>query len=160
MKAPEKTRKRTLKAKETRLLLREANSRLGISIDSKKIEETIIGEDVKLFWAEETPLLIRIGDALIPTLTYQEALQHLPNVVVDMGAIPHVCGGADIMAPGIVSTQEFESNQLVVVRDEKHGKALAIGLSLLSSKEIQETRKGKAIKNLHYVGDKVWDAYK
>jgi len=160
MKAPEKTRKRTLKAKETRLLLREANSRLGISIDSKKIEETIIGEDVKLFWAEEKPLLIRIGESLIPTLRYQEALERLPDVVVDMGAIPYVCGGADIMAPGIVSTQEFESNQLVVIRDERYRKALAIGLSLLSSREIKETRKGKAIKNLHYVGDKVWEAYK
>jgi PUA domain protein len=160
MKAPEKLRKRTLKAKETRLLVREANSRLGISIDTERIEEATIGGDIKLFWAEEKPLLIRIGETLIPTLTYQEALKRLPNVVVDMGAIPYVCSGADIMAPGIVSAEEFENNQLVVVRDEKHSKALAVGLSLLGSKEILETRKGKAVKNLHYVGDKIWNTYK
>lgn len=140
--------------------MREVNSRLGISLNSEKIEETTIGEEAKLFWAEEAPILIRTDDALIPTLTYQEALGHLPNVLVDMGAIPHVCSGADIMAPGIVSVQEFESNQLVVIRDERHGKALAIGLSLLSSKEIQEKKRGKAVKNLHYVGDKIWNTYK
>jgi PUA domain protein len=160
MKTPEKLRKRTLKAKETRLLLREAKSRLGVNIDSEKIEEATIGEETKLFWAEKAPILIRIDETLIPTLTYEPALERLPKVLVDMGAIPHVCSGADVMAPGIVSVQEFESNQLVVIRDERHGKVLAIGLSLLSSKEIQEKKRGKAIKNLHYVGDKIWNTYK
>jgi len=160
MKTPSPVRKKTLKAKEIRLLVREARSRLGLNIGSEKIEEAVL-EDATLFWMDEAPLLIRLGELLMPTLTYQEALGRLPNVVVDMGAIPHVCGGADVMAPGIVKVQgDFEKDELLVVRDERHGKALAIGSALLSSKEMRETKKGKVVRNLHYVGDKIWEAYK
>jgi len=160
MKTPSSVRKKSLKAKEIRLLVREARSRLGLNIGSEKIEEAVL-EDATLYWIDEAPLLIGLGELLMPTLTYQEALKRLPNVVVDMGAIPHVCGGADVMAPGIVKVQgDFEKDDLLVVRDERHGKALAIGSALLSSKEMRETKKGKVVRNLHYVGDKIWEAYK
>ncbi|MCD6264180.1 hypothetical protein J7L60_07235 [Candidatus Bathyarchaeota archaeon] len=154
-------RRRFLKAREVRLLLREARSQLGVEIPSGRVEEGRIGEDVSLFFVEERPLLLRIGGRLLPTLLYREALEHLPAIVVDMGAVPYICRGADVMAPGITEVKgEFEKDELVVVRDERYGKALALGLSLFSSAEVREMRKGKAIKNLHYVGDEVWDAYK
>ena len=154
-------RRRFLKAREVRLLLREARSQLGVEIPSGRVEEGRIGEDVRLFFVEERPLLLRIGGRLLPTLLYREVLEHLPAVVVDMGAVPYICRGADVMAPGITEVKgEFEKDELVVVRDERYGKALALGLSLFSSAEVREMRKGKAIKNLHYVGDEVWDAYK
>jgi len=160
MKTPSHMRKKTLKAKEIRLLVREARSRLGVNIDPDKIEEAAL-KDVTLFWMDEAPLLIRVCELLVPTLTYQECLEKLPHIVVDMGAVPHVCSGADIMAPGVARVQgEFEKDELLVVRDERHGKALAIGLALLSSKEMRETKKGKVVRNLHYVGDKTWEAYK
>jgi len=154
-------RRRFLKAREVRLLLREARSQLGVEIPSGRVEEGRISEDVSLFFVEERPLLLRIGGRLLPTLLYREVLEHLPAVVVDMGAVPYICRGADVMAPGITEVRgEFERDELVVVRDERYGKALALGLSLFSSAEVREMRKGKAIKNLHYVGDEVWDAYK
>ena len=74
-----------------------------------------------------------------------------------MGAIPYVCNGADVMAPGIKEIKgEFEEGDLVVVRDVEHGKALAIGKALVGSDEMKEMRKGKAVTNLHHVGDKLW----
>ena len=74
-----------------------------------------------------------------------------------MGAIPYVCNGADVMAPGIKNVQgEFTQNSIIVIEDITHGKALAIGQAIHSSSEIREMKKGKAIKTLHYVGDKIW----
>ena len=83
----------------------------------------------------------------------------LPNIIVDMGAIRYICGGADVMAPGIKDIiGEFKEGSLVVIRDINHKKALAIGKALKSSKEIKGSNKGKVIQNLHYIGDKIWIA--
>ena len=98
---------------------------------------------------------------LIPVLVNDEVLAKFPRVVVDMGAVPHVTGGADIMAPGIRSVLgNFSSSQLVVIVDEKHDKHLAVGRSLLDSTALKQTRKGKVVENLHYVGDTVWEVVK
>ena len=78
-------------------------------------------------------------------------------VVIDMGAVPYIANGADVMAPGIVEIGEFEKNKFVFVGDEKNGKILSIGISLSGSKEISEKKEGKVIKTIHYVGDKFWN---
>ena len=154
-------KRRFLKAKEARLLLREAHNRLGVKIDSGRVEEVLAVEDTRIFLAEGEPRLIEIGEALLPTLVYYEALERLPNVVVDMGAVPHICGGADVMAPGVTAVEgEFENGDLVVIRDDRHRKALALGLALFSSGELREMGRGRVVRNIHYVGDKVWKAYK
>jgi PUA domain protein len=75
-----------------------------------------------------------------------------------MGAVPYVCNGADVMAPGIKDMDQFDAGDLVVVRDVAHGKALAVGKALKSSSDIEKNRKGRAIENLHYVGDSLWKA--
>jgi PUA domain protein len=80
----------------------------------------------------------------------------MPKVVVDMGAIRFVCNGADVMAPGITEMSDFKEGDLVVIRDVTHGKALAIGVANKSSADIQVSKKGKVIRNIHYVGDKLW----
>jgi PUA domain protein len=78
-----------------------------------------------------------------------------------MGAIPYVCKGATVMAPGIVRIEgEFKSGELVVIADMKHGKALALGESLLDAETARLTKKGPVVKTLHYVSDKVWDYIK
>jgi PUA domain protein len=61
------------------------------------------------------------------------------------------------MAPGIVEVDDFDEGALVVIRDVVHGKALAIGKAIRSSTEIESSKQGKAIQNLHYVGDKLWE---
>ena len=71
------------------------------------------------------------------------------------------CSGADIMVPGITEVQaDFNKGEVVVVRDKIHKKALSVGKALKSSNEIREAKKGKVIKNLHYVGDKLWNTIK
>ena len=46
----------------------------------------------------------------------------------------------------------------MVIRDVTHGKGLAVGVANKSSQEIEMSKTGKVIKNLHYVGDKLWEA--
>jgi len=62
------------------------------------------------------------------------------------------------MAPGVRSIKgEFKENDLILVVDERHGKPLAVGVALLSSEEMKTVKGGKTVKNLHYVGDKLWN---
>ena len=75
-----------------------------------------------------------------------------------MGAVPYVCKGATVMAPGIVRIEgEFGKGDLVLVVDMKFGKALALGESLMDAETARATKKGPVVKTLHYVGDKIWD---
>jgi PUA domain protein len=65
------------------------------------------------------------------------------------------------MRPGIVDIEgAFREGELVVVKDEVYNKPLAIGISLIMSTSINKYEKGRVVENLHYVGDRLWRAYK
>jgi PUA domain protein len=82
-------------------------------------------------------------------------------VVVDKGAVAFICRGADVMRPGIVRIEgEFDSGELILIVDEVHGKPVALGVSLMSSKEVGNASRGKMIKTIHHVGDKIWNFYR
>jgi PUA-domain protein len=107
------------------------------------------------------PLVFKRDGQLVPVLTNAASIEKLPRVTVDMGAVPHVVGGADIMAPGVRKVEgNFGENQLVVVIDEKHGKFLAVGRTLFASDQFPSIKKGKVITSLHYVGDPIWESVK
>ncbi len=78
-------------------------------------------------------------------------------VIVDAGAVRFVVNGADIMCPGIVNADyEIKVGDLVIIKEETHEKPLAIGRALISGEDMVGDS-GKAIKSLHYVGDKLWN---
>jgi PUA-domain protein len=78
-------------------------------------------------------------------------------VVVDMGAVGFIIKGADVMAPGITDVDEtIQKDDLVWVCDEKHHKPLAIGTALMTGEEMKTKKPGKAVKTIHYVGDRLW----
>ena len=107
------------------------------------------------------PLLFKTGEKVLPTLQFSEFISSTPKIVVDMGAVPYVCKGATIMAPGIVRIDgDFLVGELVVVVDMKFGKALGIGETLMDSATARQTKKGPIVKTLHYVSDKIWDITK
>jgi len=84
-----------------------------------------------------------------------------PKIVVNMGAVPYVCNGADVMAPGVVRVEgEFKRDDFLLIVDEKHGKSLGIGTSLFDSQNMKDLKQGKVVKNFHYVGDKLWNFIK
>jgi len=151
-----------LRKKEAKLLLDEASRTLRIDADSmfgsKPQVEAIETPRHKVFLVNALPLLAKSEEDLFPTLFFEEFLSHLPKIIVDMGAVQPICGGADVMAPGIVEIQgDFREESLAVVLDAKNRKPIAIVRSLLDSETAKNLKKGKVFKNLAYVGDDIWN---
>jgi len=103
---------------------------------------------------------IKLGETYIPFLSETGLLERFPKIVVDMGAVKFVCDGATVMRPGVKNYSEFEKDQLVCVVEESRNKFLAIGRSLVSSKDMTTMTKGEVVKNLHYVSDRFWESAK
>ena len=144
-----------MRRKDARNILDKLSEKFG-EVDAKKIEVAEF-EDKKVLILDDKIEFIEDENGLYPYLG-GAYLDRLPRVVVDMGAIRFVCNGADVMAPGITEMDEFEAGDVVVIRDVTHGKGLAVGVANKSSQEIEASKTGKVIKNLHYVGDKLWEA--
>jgi len=162
---PKKRRRHFLKEKEAKRFLLEVSKTLGTDIErllgSKTGVEVNETEIAEVFIFNGRPLLARSNGVLFPTLSFEELFSVIPKIVVDMGAVPYVCKGADVMAPGLVTIKgEFEENDLLLVVDERHGKPLAVGVALFSSEDMKVLNSGKIVKNLHYVGDKLWNYLK
>ncbi len=103
-----------------------------------------------------------IEDGAVPLLKLVQKRDDIviPKVTVDMGAIKFVTSGADVMRPGIVRIDEgIEEGGLVVVVDETHGKALALGRAMLDSSDMETMEKGKSVTIIHHVGDSIWEYY-
>ena len=78
-------------------------------------------------------------------------------VTVDMGAVPFVTKGADVMSPGIVEAdRDIKPGEIVWVRDVKNRVPLAVGEALISGQEMATKSPGKAIRTILFVGDKLW----
>jgi PUA-domain protein len=139
--------------------LRRLPNQQGLTHKARVEIETV--KDSDIIFVDGVPIAFRRNSELAPVLTNTAALGGMPRVVVDMGAVPHVVGGADIMAPGIRKVNgEFGERQFLVVVDEKHGKYLAVGKALMGSGLMATTKKGKVVENLHYVGDLIWEVIK
>ena len=103
---------------------------------------------------------VKIGDDILPFLDDSPILEKFPYVTVDMGAIKFVCKGANIMRPGITKFSDFESGEIVCVVEESQNKFLAVGKAEMSSKELEDTKNGEVIKNMHYISDVFWESKK
>jgi len=157
-----KRRRYSLKIKEGKLILRKVSERLKINLEtilgSKANVETVEAEFGQLILVNCKPLFFKVEETVLPTLFFREIFVHAPKVVVDMGAIPHVCNGADVMAPGIVRIEgEFSKGDIVLVVDEKHRKPLALGEILYNAENVKNIKQGVVVKNVHFVSDKIWN---
>jgi len=129
--------------------------------DSKATVEVIEADVGEVYLLSGKPVLFKVEKRVLPTLLFSEFALKTPKIVVDMGAIPYICKGATVMAPGIMRVEgEFGVGDLALVVDMKHGKALAVVEALMDAATARATRKGPVVKTLHYVSDKVWDYIK
>ena len=165
LKMPRKPRRYFLKDKEARKLLIDFSQRLNTTFaqlpESKSRIEVNETQAAEIFVLNGKPLLARLDGELFPTLAFEEVFPFISRIVVDMGAVPYVCKGADVMAPGVVSIKgEFEEKDLLIIVDERHGKPLAMGIALFNSQVVRNMKHGKIVKNIHYVGDKLWNYLK
>jgi PUA-domain protein len=154
-----------LKTKEAKSLLIEVSEKLNV--DPKRIlkvkgnVELIETEFARIYIINGKPLLAEVEEKVFPTLIFDEFLASAPRVVVDMGAVSHVCNGANIMAPGIKRIEgEFGVGDFVLIVDEKHGKPIAIGETVYGVNEVARVKGGIVVKNVHFVGDRVWNLIK
>jgi PUA-domain protein len=155
----------SLRSKDAKKLVQEVSEKYGINVE-QFLENKIRVESCQIdiftvFLLNGKPLLAKSDDTVFFTLFFEQVFSLFPKVIVDMGAVPYICKGADVMAPGIRKIQgEFNQNGLLLIVDERYGKPLAVGLALLDSEEMKNTPRGKVIKTLHYVGDKLWNNLK
>ena len=143
---PSKQRRYALKTKDAKQVLTEAQAKIKLDLDalfgSKAIVEVVESEVGEVYLIGGKPLFFKADDKVLPTLLFTEFTSKAPKIVVDMGAVPYVCKGATVMAPGIVRIEgEFGKGDLVFVVDVKFGKALALGESLMDSEWQSKPRK-------------------
>jgi PUA domain protein len=114
----------------------------------------------KCLLSADNLLAAQVRGLIVPFLGKQEGLQRFPSVTIDRGAVKFVCNGAKVMRPGIINFDLFKKGDIVVVKDQAHGRALAVGLALEDSEVAKGMSKGYVIDTVHYISDKVWEAYK
>lgn len=152
-------KRKRMRAKEIKAMSQSLEDVLGVPV---------FGEDDAVDLAESSDFdVVFVGGDILgivvdgtPFLTVRGILRYRPekrSVTVDMGAVPYVTNGADVMGPGIVDADEsIAEGDMVWIRDVKNGAPLAVGRALRSGAELKSKAGGKAIKTIHYVGDKLW----
>lgn len=145
-----------LRDDEAREITDRLREELGVEVDAD-LEDVEVTADYDLVLVDGDPLVMRVDGNLF--VTVQGALELQPSrrlVTVDAGAVEFVTNGADVMRPGIVEADpDIGTDDLVVVVEENHGKALAVGRALTDGADMQGGS-GKVVENLHYVGDELW----
>ena len=133
--------------------------RLGVTIDADTFEFVELAD-------EEFDVGLLDGEPYVwypeddPFLTVKGANVFEPTrmvVTVDAGAISFVSDGADVMRPGITDADDaIRAGDLVVIVEETHGKALAIGRAETDGSDMLGDQ-GKVVQSLHHVGDELFE---
>jgi len=155
----------SFRKREAKNFLGKISQSLGIEAEkifgSKPRIEVIDTLKNKIYLINGDPLFAMFEDIIFPTLFFEEYISRLPKVTVDMGAVPHICNGADVMAPGIVEINgDFNEKALVIIIDDRNKRPIAVAQSLFDSEKTRAIKKGKVFKNLHCVGDEIWNLIK
>ena len=145
---------------ETSKILEQINSQWKIELPKQKNIKTHDVNEKGLIITGNGITAVKIGEVILPFLDDIPILEKFPYVTVDMGAVKFVCKGANIMRPGITKFSDFESGEIVCIVEESQNKFLAVGKAEISSKELEDTKKGEVIKNMHYISDIFWESKK
>ena len=141
-------------------LLKQYDEKFVAQIFPKKARIELIQTDAgdTLYAVNNVLKLWKSKDRYIPVLTLLLNKQvDLKKIVVDKGAIRFVTNAADVMRPGITHIEpSIKKGNIVVIVDENHDRALAIGKAMFDAKEMEDKNSGKVVKNLHTIQDNVW----
>ncbi|MFB6080327.1 MAG: RNA-binding protein [Haloferacaceae archaeon] len=152
------TSRHHLRSDEIRDLEERLADALGVELDGETYEFVELeGSAFDLVLIDGDPAVCRVdGEG---TLTVRGANRYPPArrvVTVDEGAVSFVSDGADVMRPGIVDADDgIEAGDLVVIVEETHGKALAIGRALVDGADLLGDR-GRVVESIHHVGDDLY----
>jgi PUA-domain protein len=102
-------------------------------------------------------MFTRIDNTIIPTLHTLLEKNFLKKITIDMPAVKFIANGADVMRPGIIHFEDnIAEDEIVSIVDEKNNKPIAVGRALAETEIMKKQERGKVIKNLHFVSDKIW----
>jgi len=146
---------RRLRKKEAKKITAEVLERAGVEV--KGDMDVMDFGKLRIILVNREPLLLEYNGKYY--LTVYGVLKLKPEkyrVTVDEGAMKFIMNGADVMKPGIVYADErINEGDFVYVTVEGKESPIAVGVALCSGKEMIDT-KGKAVKNVHHLKDKVW----
>ena len=155
-----------LKSKDVKILIKKLTESFGKQNISTIIEKKSRVEWIKLDNREELisvngTLCFWLNDKqylpLMSMLINKEIKFEMPSILVDAGAIPYVTKGADVMRPGITKIDSnILKDDIIIIRDFKHKRALAVGMAKFNADEMESMNKGKVIQNLHTISDDIW----
>ena len=155
-------KRKILSKKEKKLFYENLAKEFG-EIISSHIELSTMLEEVI---TDEGTLIVRSGkiwffysdSRIIPSIYFlRESNFELPEIVVDIGAIRFITNGADVMSPGVVLfNKEISKGTLVVIREEKANSIIGVGFSLINSEDFDKSQKGKVVKLIHHLKDRIW----
>jgi PUA domain protein len=152
-----------LSRRDSSELVEKIESSLKVSLNLPKSAQARCAEPEEgvVFVSFDGLEFVQAHDTFIPFLGSPEALALFPGVMVDEGAIRFLVNGADVMRPGIKSLDDWrEAGGLVVVREEKKERAIAVGIATVSGAEARTMIRGSCLKNIHHVGDRYWNLHK
>ncbi|HXW94579.1 MAG TPA: PUA domain-containing protein [Nitrososphaerales archaeon] len=138
-------------------------SSLGLALDLPKSAQVQCSEpgEGTVFVVLDGFEFVQAGETYFPYLGSQVTLALFPQAFVDEGAIKYLLNGADVMRPGMRKFDDWgPAGRMVVVREEKKGRGIAVGPSSVASSEAQMMTRGGCIKNMHHLGDKYWNLHK
>ena len=151
--------RRQLRFKEAREINSQLETLYGLEpyISKKDKIELVEEEGIRTLVLNDFPSFFYFDEKPVPLLKLLYKKNFLKRITVDMGAIKFVCNGADVMRPGITNIEEgIKKEDFIVIIDETHGKFLSIGIAMFSAQDMRIQSGGKVIRNLHWIGDKMW----
>lgn len=141
-------------------VLKQYDQKFIESIFPKKARVELILTDHgdSLYAINKKLTLWKSNEGYIPVLTLLLNKQvEMKKIVVDKGAIKYIANSADVMIRGVTKIDpSIKKGDIVVIVDENHDRALAIGKAMLDSKQMEDKNSGKVVKNLHTIQDSVW----
>ncbi len=116
-------------------------------------------EGFRIFFVDGVPMAFASEGRVMPTVKGLLAYPATERfVTVDEGAVSFILRGADVMAPGVVDADpKVAVGDAVWVREVKHLRPLAVGIAVMSGPEMAAAEKGRAVKTVHHLRDKLWD---
>jgi len=146
-----------IKKKRAKEISKQIKEKTGVDLFGK-MEKIKLNASLSIILVDKSPLIIEYRNLYY--LSVYGVLKFKPEknkVIVDKGAKAYILNGADIMRPGVVYADEkIKRNEFVHIEVENLA-PVAVGIALMDGKEMNLKERGKAVKNIHYVGDKIWN---
>ncbi len=153
-----------MSSKEVKKLIEELKARFGNTLDAfmgtkPQIERIVLDNSEELMAINKIVSFWKRGDIYVPLLKLLiDCVVQLKTIVVDMGAIKFVTNGADVMRPGIRRIDPtIRAGDIVVVVDENNARPLAVTQAMMDAAQMEGTKAGKVLKNLHTINDFLWE---